>query len=115
MFKSAGLLLVLGLAIGLWLGFNPQAHQKVLQSWNETKASYLKIQTQIAAKFNGWGTQLSSTKQTASNSSANSVPKWINTAWQQLASIFNTIWNSVRRLWSSISANLNMRNLGLKK
>ncbi len=114
MIKSAGFLLLLGLAIGLWLGFNPQAHEKVVQSWNSVKANYMKFQVQATAKFNEWTSQLSSTKQTASNS-VGSVPKWINTAWRQLASIFNTIWSSMRKFWLSISANLKLNNLGLKK
>ncbi len=114
MIKSAGFLLLLGLAIGLWLGFNPQAHEKVVQSWNDAKASYMRIQKQVMTQVNGWTTQLGSTKQTASNS-VGSVPKWINTAWHQLASIFNTIWSSARKLWLSLAANLNMSNPGLKK
>lgn len=110
MFK-AGLLLLLGIAVGLWLGFNPQAHQKMLENWGEAKSAYLRIQTQAKAKFNGLALQLSSSKQSASSS----APKWVNTAWRQLASIFNTIWISVRRLWLSISSNINMHSLGLKK
>lgn len=32
------LLVVVGLAVGLWLGFNPQAHQQIVQSWNQDRA-----------------------------------------------------------------------------
>ena len=110
MFK-AGLLLLLGIAIGLWFGFNPQARQKLLENWGQAKSAYLRVQAQVKTKFNGVALQLSSTKQGAPGS----VPKWINTAWRQLTSIFNAIWISARRLWLSISSNINTRSLGLKK
>ncbi len=110
MFKT-GLLLLLGLGIGLWLGFNPQAHQKMLQNWEQAKSGYLRMQAQATTKLNGLTVQVGSSKQSASSS----TPTWINTAWQQLASIFNTIWSSVRRFWLSISVGLNSSHLRLKK
>ncbi len=105
MFKT-GLLLLLGLGIGLWLGFNPQAHRKMLQNWNEAKASYMRVQAQISSKFDDWTAQPGLQRQSTSSA----APKWIRTAWQQLGSIFNTIWSSVQRIWLSLSSNLGLRS-----
>ena len=39
MFRSASLLIVLAFALGLWIGFNPEAHLSAEKSWAEAKAS----------------------------------------------------------------------------
>lgn len=103
MLKSAGLLLFVGLAIGLWLGFNPQAHQKVVQNWNEAKAATLSFQSQISTKFKDW-TALWNPK--SSGKVSVSVSKPISTAWRQLGSIFNVFWSSLHKLWLSLTSGL---------
>ena len=37
--RSALLFLLIGLAVGLWLGFNPAAHRAVVQWWNREAAT----------------------------------------------------------------------------
>ena len=39
MSKFAVLFLLVGLAIGLWLGFNPQTHRQLTRFWNRTTTS----------------------------------------------------------------------------
>lgn len=104
MFKFAGLLLLLGLAVGLWLGFNPQAHREALQSWDGAKAVSVNIQTQVSAKLHEWTGQSGSQEQSAPNS----APRPTETAWGQLTSILHTLWSSIQRFWLSISAKLHL-------
>lgn len=40
MFKTFAVLFVLGLGLGVWLGFNPQAHEKTIKSWDDTKTFF---------------------------------------------------------------------------
>ena len=59
MFRSAVLLLIVGLAVGLWLGFNPQAHQQTIQKWDSVKSAYLKFMTDATAKIQGLNSHIS--------------------------------------------------------
>jgi hypothetical protein len=98
MFRLAGLLLILGLALGLWIGFDPQEHQKAVQAWSEAKASFVNIQTQVSLKFHEWAAESNPGTQTVSVS----VTKPIAEFWRQLSSILVNLWNSIVTIWLRI-------------
>lgn len=120
MVKSAVLLLVLGLAAGLWLGFNPQAHQQTIQKWDSVKSEYLRIMAGVNLKTQGLNsTQATSSVQTHSKSRSKSAPATasqpqsqpvISTDWNQISTqvstAFETAWNSVQGFWANISAKI---------
>ena len=108
MARSAVLFLILGLAVGLWLGFTPQAHQQTIQKWDSVKSAYLKIKAESPVKIQGLNSNSTSSVQTSSRSKAapQSQPAG-SSAWKQITTAFETIWNSVQRFWVNITAKIN--------
>ncbi len=110
MSKSAGLLVILGLAVGLWLGFNPQAHKQTVQYWDKAKTALAQVKTQTTAKVNvldshttTWLRSSSKTKVVAP--AAPAAPSASST-WKQITAFFNTLWTSVQRMWASLTNKL---------
>ena len=125
MVKSAVLLLVVGLAAGLWLGFNPQAHQETLQKWDSVKSEYMKITADSNLKVQSSNTtQATSQVRTYSKSRSKSEPATatqpqtqapsqpaISINWNQISTqistAFETAWNSLQGFWANVVAKIN--------
>jgi hypothetical protein len=107
MFRLAGLLLILGLALGLWVGFDAQEHQKVLQTWSKAKASLVNIQTQVSVKLHKSSAELNPGTQTKSIS----LPKPIVVFWRELSLIIVSIWNTIVNLWLRLISALKLREV----
>jgi hypothetical protein len=107
MVKPAVLFLVLGLVVGLWLGFNPQAHRQTIQKWDSAKTAYLKIKAETTAKIQGLNSHLSFSPQSSpkSSSAPQSQPA-VSTAWKQVSTSFEVIWNSMQRFWANATAKI---------
>lgn len=106
MFRSAGFLLLIGLAIGLFLGFNPQAHQATIQKWDSLHSSYLKFMSNATAKAQGLNSHITSTTQTGSRTTGQpqiSVPS----SWKQVSAVFENLWESVQRFFANVTAKIN--------
>lgn len=103
MFKSAGLLLILGLAVGLWLGFNPQAHRGVVQSWDNMRSGYLQVKGDAAVKMHDWFTQVNLRTQAPSQPKPQPAA---SSAWRQISYAFEGFWNSLQRIWLNIRASI---------
>lgn len=112
MLKSAGLLLLLGLALGLWLGFNPQAHGKVVQNWNNTKASLVRLETNFSTTISAWTMRTKAQAQVGQKTVSGITTKPFATAWQQFVSAGGTFLQSMQKIWFGLVANLkNMKKL----
>ena len=98
MFKIGAVLLVLGIALGLWIGFNPQAHEKAVQSWEDTKTTFVKVQTDVSAATHEWGLELKSSGQGGTEQ--------VHNVWKNFLSVLTTLWDSVRHLWVSLTTRL---------
>lgn len=107
MSRSAGLLLVLGLAFGLWVGFNPQAHRQAVQTWEEAKADYVHFQSQAAVKVGDWTSNVGENTQVQVNSKP-AQPLTSSPAWKQLSSALDAFWNSVQRMWTRLTAGVTL-------
>ena len=96
----AGLLLVTGLTIGLWLGFNPKTHQQILQNWNHATAAVAHVGLAAIPKVH-------TLQAPAAVAKPLSQPK-ISTsaAWKQISVAFETLWNSVQHLWHTVTARI---------
>ena len=104
MSKAAGIsLLVLGLAVGLWLGFNPKAHQETLRDWNRATASvaHLKITNAVKPRASQ-ASQPSAFKLPSISVSKVST----SAAWKQVSAAFETLWRSVESLWVRATASI---------
>ncbi|HEX2697338.1 MAG TPA: hypothetical protein VHM28_06475 [Anaerolineales bacterium] len=102
MLKSVALLFVLGLALGLWVGFNPQAHEKVVQGWEGTKTFFVTMKTNASVSFQDWLTGIKSGEQNGTAS--------VGVAWKQISSVFTTLWDSVIRFWSNLTNGLRLKS-----
>src|SRR5512143_3505758 len=98
MSKTTGVLLLLvGLAVGLWLGFNPKAHQETVRDWNQATASVAHLRLTAPAK------------QKASQPSGFKVPSIsvpkvsTSAAWKQVSTAFEMLLHSVERLWVRVT------------
>ena len=108
MFRSAVLLVTIGLAVGLWLGFNPQAHQQTIKKWDSVKTSYLKFMTDANLKIQGLRSHITTSPQASpkvkivspSQTTAFSV-------WKQVTTAFETLWGSVQRFFATVTAKIN--------
>ena len=124
MARSAVLLLIVGLAVGLWLGFNPQAHQQTVQQWDNIKSSFLKIKSGTAVKAPSLNISNTSTTQVSSKSKSKSkntsqaqqpVAQQPTTQqpapsfdWKQITTAFAPILNALQSIWANITAKLSI-------
>jgi hypothetical protein len=101
MSKSAGVVLALfGLAIGLYLGFNAQAHKATVRDWDRVTAGVAHMHLTTTAKPSALGRPAVSNKPI-------SVPKLsTSAAWKQISTAFETLLNSVERLWTRVTASI---------
>lgn len=107
MSRSAGLLLVLGLTLGLWIGFTPQTHRQAVRTWDQAKSSYADFQSQASVKVRDWTTNFN-TQVRVNPKSAQRITS--SRAWEQVSTTLDTFWNSVQRMWTNLTtqANLNV-------
>jgi hypothetical protein len=101
MLKPFTVLFVLGLGLGLWIGFNPQAHERTIQSWNETRASFITLQAKALNTMHSWSISSKPNKQAGSQT--------FTAVWKQTTSIFTAIWDGVRHIWLEIQSQLHMK------
>ena len=106
MFRSAGFLLIIGLAIGLFLGFNPQAHQATIQKWDSARSSYLKFMANATAKVQGLNSHITSTAQSGSRVT-NQPQTSVSSSWNQVSTAFENLWASVQKFFANVTAKIN--------
>jgi uncharacterized membrane protein YraQ (UPF0718 family) len=113
------LFLILGLAVGLWLGFNPQAHQQTVQQWDSIKTSFMNTKAQTNLKLPNLSSNTTTTTPAESNkkgskssnststtSSSPSQPSF-SFDWNRVTTAFQDIWSSLQRTWANITAKIN--------
>lgn len=104
---GALLLIVIGLGVGLWLGFDPTAHKETIQNWDKARAVFVQVKSGTGTNIDSWDTHLTTWFRSSprpqpaplSQPSASVGSKQISTALQ-------TFWHSVQRIWLSILAKL---------
>jgi hypothetical protein len=108
MVKSAVLLLAIGLAVGLWLGFNPQAHQQTVQKWDSVKSTTMKFIADSNVKIQGVNSHVTTSLQNSPKLRATpqSQPN-ASLAWKQVTTAFESVWNSMQRFFANITAKIN--------
>ena len=101
MSKTAGvLLLVLGLTVGLWLGFNPKAHQATVRDWDRAKAAVAHVRLTSAVRLPAPQPPVVRTK-------TSSLPQVsTSAAWKEVSAAFDTLWHSVESIWLRLTASI---------
>lgn len=88
MFRFGALFLLLfGLVLGLWIGFNPQLRSEALQSVHHANA----VLRDAGIQFQNWINSLTSPH--PANSSNSRFPTF---SWDRFASNLETIWNWIK-------------------
>ena len=103
MSKLPWLLLIAGLATGLWLGFNPTTHRELVRFWNNaTKTSETHARPigsldlrQLDRKVNGWFR--STARVQAQPLRPSSLP-----IWKQVSAGLEAFWNAIQRFLASM-------------
>lgn len=98
--SAAVVFLVVGLAIGLWFGFNPQAHQQVEKSWS-----------QLTLTAEHAGVRATTGIRTTQSPAATAKPaaqakETATVAWKQITMTFNTLWSSLLHLFHTVTASI---------
>jgi len=109
MLRSTVLLFVLGIALGLWFGFNPQMHKKVVQSWDDTKTFFAKLETNVSGTISAWTMQTKAQAQVGKKTVASVTAKPLTSAWQQFVSAGGTFLQSMQKIWLELMTNLNLK------
>ncbi len=108
MLKAAALLFVLGIALGLWLGFSPQMHEKVVQNWDNAKGFIARLGTNFSTTISTWTSQTKAQVQVGQKTVSKVNAKPFATAWQQFVSAWTTFMESLQRIWHELAANINL-------
>jgi hypothetical protein len=103
--KYAALLLIVGLAVGLWLGFNPTTHKDLVKFWNSTTTAQERSRPralvnlrQLDTKIGLWLRSATTSRTGAgSRQTSDSASRQISAAWQ-------AFWNALVRIWLDITA-----------
>ncbi len=101
-------LILAGLAVGLFLGFNPTAHRDVVRWWDSAtaKASTSQPQAQRPTavfslrQFDSSVARLFRTS-ARPQSSTRSEPA---TVWSQIVAALQQLWHALQKIWLSIAA-----------
>ena len=101
MTKSATLLLIVGLAVGLWLGFNPQAHAQTIKNWDQAKTSYVQFKAQASNQIRHLDAKVNAVGKSSPKAEPNT-----SAAWKQISTAFESLWSSIQRTWSNITAKI---------
>jgi len=102
--KLPVLLLIAGLAIGLWLGFNPTTHRELVGFWNSaTKTDQAHARPvaalnirQLDQKVAVWF-RTTTRVQVTPQSRPTALP-----IWKQISAALQTFWNAMQRFLASI-------------
>jgi hypothetical protein len=97
---GAVLLVAIGLGVGLWLGFNPRAHQATVQNWDRVNMAVTQFKTRATFKMPVLKPQASTVKP------APSVQVSASSTWKQVSAVLQTLWGSMQRLWVNVTARI---------
>ncbi len=111
MARSAVFLLLIGFALGAWLGFNPHAHQQVVNEWGRTQSFFMNLRSQVAGSSIGLTTQIGTQTGTQTQAKSKPAAQPNSVIARQISSMLATLWNALQHLWVQIRADLNLRKL----
>ncbi len=105
--RFALLFLLIGLAVGLWLGFNPDTHRELVRWWDRTERNGTAaavpgiVNTRQLSRKAGRLLQSAPRPQPAPQSQPSVVP-----TNPQISAELQTFWNALQRMWLQFVASL---------
>jgi hypothetical protein len=114
--RSAILLVLIGLVVGLWLGFNPTTHRELVRWWNHTTTSQVRstaTQTgtislrQLDRRINRWfRTEARPQRQGTPPAAASPVP-----TGNEIAATLQAFWRALEQVWVRFLLNLGIKHI----
>lgn len=103
------LLLVVGLAVGLYLGFNPVTHRDLTRWWNREVTSQPTGKPHAAATIRQLNSQLARSLKSSPKPLAQTTPQ-ANTVptTNQIGAELHAFWLALQRTWLTFWAQLHM-------
>ncbi len=111
--RYAVLFLLVGLAVGLWLGFNPTTHRDLVRWWDRTNATQARNRETPTATI-------------SLNQLDRSINRWFRTATQpqsapreksspapssnQIVALLQTFWHALEQAWARLLVSLGIRH-----
>ncbi len=105
--RYAILFLLVGLGLGLWLGFNPAAHRDVVRWWDRTRSNETSSTIPSALNTRQLDRSLSRflrftpRPQPVPKSEPSTVP-----TGTQISTELQALWNALQRIWLDIIAKI---------
>ena len=105
--KYAALFVFVGLALGLWLGFNPAAHRAVVRWWRDTRNGNVTQTTAHAPdlrRLDSQANRLLRNAQAARPAPLITQPEPRDTvpSGMQIGQELQAFWNALGRIWRSV-------------
>ena len=103
--KSAVIFLIVGLAIGLWLGFNPTSHRELVRSWRSATTGQVREQNSSVHNLRQLDTTVGRWLRSSGRSRADTETQPSTaTASRQISAAWNSFWNALENIWLNIAA-----------
>jgi hypothetical protein len=106
--RFAILFLLVGLAIGLWLGFNPAAHRDVVRWWDRTSRTEASASVPSAISSRQLNRSLSRLLRSTPRSQPAAPQPDHGTVptGNQISTELQALWNALQRIWLDFIARL---------
>ncbi len=104
--RIAVLFVLAGLAVGLWLGFNPSTHRELVRLWDNATVSQARTR-RTTTVFSLRQLDQSVARLFRSTPRAGVTPRTepsTSTAWNQFVALLQSFWHALERIWASLTA-----------
>jgi len=103
--RFAILFLLVGLAVGLWLGFNPAAHRAVVRWWDSTNSSRATASQTPLVNVQGVNRSINRLLRSSPRPQPTRAPQTTTVpSGTQITAELQLLWNAIQRLWLSFIA-----------
>jgi hypothetical protein len=110
--KFTPLLVLAGLAVGLWLGFNPTTHKELMRLWDSGIATQAYSQPRTLANLRQLDRRVSLFLRSSPTTEAS--PRSERTAaptWAKISAAFQGFWRALQEIWLRLTAKIGVGKL----
>ncbi len=103
--RFAVLFLLIGLAVGLYLGFNPTTHRQLVRWWDHERITQTSARPTPLVDMRGLNARVNRLLRTASTprSEPTSKPETVPSS-NQISAELQAFWNALRQIWLNFIA-----------
>lgn len=103
--RIAVLFVLAGLAVGLWLGFNPSTHRELVRLWDNATVSQAHRRSTTVFSLRQLDASVARLFRSAprTRETPRTEPS-MSTAWNQFVALLQSFWHALERIWASLTA-----------